>query len=144
MPSPDDQLLAAFESLPLPGQARLIEALRERYLKSVRVAREITVIGAYDQRFDDEAGVKRPLPPDEEAKIAAMDNREVVLAYLRSIPDDVLLHNYRVVQFRLLGDDTLWQVSACASIRREVGGWEEITADDVAPIPATPARGTDS
>ena len=128
-------MLDVFESLSLAEQRQAIDALRERHFEAVKVAREIEVVGAYEQSFDDAAETKRPLPPAEAAQVAKMENREVILAYLRSLSDDQLLRKYRVVQFRLLEDASLWQVAACATIRREVGGWDEITLAEIVPIP---------
>jgi len=129
------QILDVFETMSLAEQRQAIDALRERHFEAVKVAREIEVVGAYEQSFEDEAETKRPLPPAEAAQVAVMDNREVILAYLRSLSDDQLLRKYRVVQFRLLEDASLWQVAACATIRREVGGWDEITPAEIVPIP---------
>lgn len=128
------QLLEVFEKMTVAEQRRAMDALRDSHLEALKVAREIEIVGAYELSFEDESETKQALSPTEAIELAAIQNREVILAYLRSLPEEQLLRKYRVVQFRLLEDRSLWQVAACATIRREIGGWDTITGADIVPL----------
>jgi hypothetical protein len=129
-------ILSAFDALTPEQQSLALDTMRDRQNERTSRSRELDVVGGYTQRFEDESGTKRPLQPEHIKLIRNLKNRTEIEAYLKSLPDIELIHNYLHIQYRLT-DGSLWQATAVAQIRRDVGGWNSITDVDVVPFDHT-------
>lgn len=127
-------LLATFDSLDVEKKREALEAMEARLEQLDSETPEITVVGGYMRHFEDNADVKRPLPPNEAKALAGLTHRPGISSYLNSLPDQELLGKYRYIQYRFIEDGSLWHAYGFAHVHRETSGWTKIPESDLVPL----------